>query len=104
MYTKSIHRNFCWHTSCRFSYLNDSYNIGETALQVMSINEDAEGKAGTSMTIYHLSYKPRTWEQKENKGWSIQRQISKEYLQKQSNTYRKLYSKFEFFIQIAASV
>lgn len=90
MYTKSIHRNFCWHTSCRFSYLNDSYNIGETALQVMSINEHAKGKAGTSMTIYHLSYKPRTWEQKENnKEWIIQRQIYKEYLQKQSNTYRK---------------
>lgn len=43
-----------------FPYLNDSDYIGEAALQVVSIDEHAKGKAGAFVTIYQLSDEPRT--------------------------------------------
>lgn len=36
----------------QFSYLNDSDNISEAALQEVSIDEHAEGEAGTAVAVY----------------------------------------------------
>lgn len=46
--------------SCRFSYLNDSNNVSETALQVAPVDEHAKREAGSTVTVYQLSYEPRT--------------------------------------------
>lgn len=41
------------------SYLNDSDDVSETALQEVSVDEHAEGEAGTTVAVYHLPYEPR---------------------------------------------
>lgn len=43
----------------RRSYLNDSDDVSETALQEVSVDEHAEGEAGTTVAVYHLPYEPR---------------------------------------------
>lgn len=50
----------------RVPHLNDSDNIGEAALQVVSIDEDAKGKAGAFVTVYQLANEPRTCEETSN--------------------------------------
>lgn len=43
------------------SYLNDSNDVSETALQEMSVNKHSESEAGTAVAIYQLSYEPGSW-------------------------------------------
>lgn len=44
----------------KHSYLNDSDNVSETALQEVSIDEHPKGEAGATVAVYQLSYEPRT--------------------------------------------
>lgn len=50
----------------RLPHLNDPDNIGEAALQVVSIDEDAKGKAGAFVAVYQLADEPRTCEETSN--------------------------------------
>lgn len=50
----------------RVAHLNDSDNIGEAALQVVSIDDHAKGKAGAFVTVYQLADEPRTCEETSN--------------------------------------
>lgn len=43
-----------------FPHLNDPDNIGEAALQVVTIDEHAKGKAGAFVAVDQLSDEPRT--------------------------------------------
>lgn len=43
-----------------FPHLDDPDNIGEAALQVVTIDEHAKGEAGAFVAVYQLSDEPRT--------------------------------------------
>lgn len=55
-----------WGAGLRVPHLNDSDNIGEAALQVVSIDEHAKGKAGAFVAVDQLADEPRTCEETSN--------------------------------------